>query len=140
MADDTHIHHPEEIENAKREGRPVSMARLFTAHHLKHEIPLGTLVEVEVEEYGTTSAGGEINLKGACKLFVVAHVRDCDGTPCYSLCDMPVVPPAENFFTVPSTLYHACAKVFIGCHSDDGLKLTGKTVTLHDDMRSYYGM
>lgn len=42
---------------------------------LSHLIPLGTLVEVNAsccEEHG-------------CRLFVVSHDRDCDGTPLYGL-------------------------------------------------------
>jgi hypothetical protein len=40
-----------------------------------HKIPLGSLVEIScdyVEEHG-------------CRLFVVNHSRDCDGTPLYDL-------------------------------------------------------
>jgi hypothetical protein len=42
---------------------------------LKHKIKIGTLVEV-------------INLENyeGVRLYVVAHTRDCDGTPLYSLC------------------------------------------------------
>jgi hypothetical protein len=49
---------------------------------LKHNIPLGTLVEIvapdsdyETEEY----------MRNGLRLFVVRHDRDCDGTPLYSL-------------------------------------------------------
>jgi hypothetical protein len=42
---------------------------------LKHNIPVGTLVEViNIEKY-----------KGV-RLYVVFHARDCDGTPLYCLC------------------------------------------------------
>lgn len=46
---------------------------------LQHNIPIGTLVEVKFDEWF-----GE----GACwrvegRLWVVAHSRDCDGTPLY---------------------------------------------------------
>lgn len=44
-----------------------------------HNIPIGTLVEVENDDSFT-----ERPLNGL-RLFVVAHDRDCDGTPLYSL-------------------------------------------------------
>ena len=48
---------------------------------IMHNIPIGTLVEAEWQEWLS---------KGACwsvkaRLWVVAHGRDCDGTPLYSL-------------------------------------------------------
>lgn len=42
---------------------------------LKHDIPLGTLVEIDCDY---------IDVHGL-RLFVGAHGRDCDGTPLYSL-------------------------------------------------------
>lgn len=43
-----------------------------------HNIPLGTLVEVDyVDSHGETKSG--------LRLFVVSHDRDCAGTPLYSL-------------------------------------------------------
>jgi hypothetical protein len=48
----------------------------------KHNIPIGTLVEIEDNEY---FEGGAYR-KGTARLFVIAHTRDCDGTPLYSLC------------------------------------------------------
>lgn len=45
----------------------------------KHNIPLGTLVEIDFnDEYCETPVKG-------LRLFVVRHDRDCDGTPLYSL-------------------------------------------------------
>jgi phosphodiesterase/alkaline phosphatase D-like protein len=48
-------------------------------HTLEHTIPLGTLVEVLYE-----NPDPDRNKKGL-RLFVVAHNRNCDGTPLYSL-------------------------------------------------------
>lgn len=46
-----------------------------------HNIPIGTLVEVEYDEgYGKGAYS-----KSRARLFVVEHNRDCDGTPLYSL-------------------------------------------------------
>jgi hypothetical protein len=52
----------------------------------RHNIPIGSLVEVKL---------GEWHGEGACektiaRLWVVAHDRDCDGTPLYSLCHEPL--------------------------------------------------
>ena len=44
-----------------------------------HNIPLGTLVEIDFDDSGL-----ENPVKGL-RLFVVSHDRDCDGTPLYGL-------------------------------------------------------
>jgi len=49
---------------------------------LKHNIPIGTLVEVKYDEWYDDGAC----IKAHVRLFIVAHNRDCDGTPLYSLC------------------------------------------------------
>ena len=43
-----------------------------------HNIPLGTLVEVDFDD-------SDGDPKRGLRLFVVSHDRDCDGTPLYSL-------------------------------------------------------
>lgn len=45
-------YHPEELEKADKENRPVMIHRLFRYDHLQHNIPLGSLVEVEIKLYG----------------------------------------------------------------------------------------
>lgn len=45
----------------------------------RHNIPLGTLVEVDFDDTYLESP------KKGLRLFVVSHDRDCDGTPLYSL-------------------------------------------------------
>lgn len=47
---------------------------------LIHNIPLGTIVEISYE----SSYEDEENTNGL-RLFVVQHLRDCDGTPLYGL-------------------------------------------------------
>jgi hypothetical protein len=42
---------------------------------VQHRIPLGTMVEVDLKECD----------EHGCRLFVVSHGRDCDGTPLYGL-------------------------------------------------------
>lgn len=46
-----------------------------------HAIPIGTLVEVKYDNW----LGGGACEKVHARLWVVAHTRDCDGTPLYSL-------------------------------------------------------
>ena len=60
---------------------------------IDHNIPLGTLVEVKFDTW---------HGKGACekvhaRLYVVAHNRDCDGTPLYSLCRVKVQELTDKF-------------------------------------------
>lgn len=50
-----------------------------------HNIPIGTLVEVK---YDTWEGDGAC-LKVHARLWVISHDRDCDGTPLYSLSNMP---------------------------------------------------
>lgn len=48
-------------------------------HEKTHNIPLGTLVEVDFNDDGYEDP------KKGLRMFVVEHNRDCDGTPLYSL-------------------------------------------------------
>jgi len=48
---------------------------------LLHHIPIGTLVEAEWQNWHGEGACWTIK----ARLWVVAHRRDCDGTPLYSL-------------------------------------------------------
>ena len=48
---------------------------------LKHNIPIGALVEVKYDEW----FGGGACTKVHARLFVSRHSRDCDGTPLYSI-------------------------------------------------------
>lgn len=137
------IHHPEEEENAAREGRPVSVARMFTYHHHEHEIPLGSLVEAEVKIYsgGYKEDRAEVNLKGTCKLYVVGHMRDCDGTPLYILSNIPVECPTmhgANTFSPYWCKYMAVAQVYETGYNADNLKVLGHH-HLHPDIASMFG-
>ena len=48
---------------------------------LRHNIPIGTLVEVKFDSW----FGGGACWKVHARLWVVSHTRDCDGTPLYSI-------------------------------------------------------
>lgn len=47
----------------------------------KHNIPIGTLVEVKYDEWFGDGACQKVH----ARLWVVSHDRDCDGTPLYTL-------------------------------------------------------
>ena len=47
----------------------------------RHNIPLGTLVEVKFDNWFGDGACWKVH----ARLWVVAHTRDCDGTPLYSI-------------------------------------------------------
>ena len=47
----------------------------------RHNIPLGTLVEVKFDEWFGNGGSWKVH----ARLWVVAHCRDCDGTPLYSV-------------------------------------------------------
>ncbi|MDE1834754.1 MAG: hypothetical protein KGH64_05455 [Candidatus Micrarchaeota archaeon] len=125
----------EALEQGEREGL-VMMSRVFRYDHLKHEIPLGSLVEAEVSLYHSDPNGAEVFLNGKCKLYVIGHHRDCDGTPLYSLCDMPVASPRDSFSTAWIQL-KSFSHVFQHGYSEEQLTPTGKVVTLYADVHSY---
>jgi len=78
-----------------------------------HKIPLGTIVEVEMELYSTSCEERiEVDLRGKCRLYVVGHLRDCDGTPLYAVSDIPVKYPVDaRTFSHERMVYDAIAKV-----------------------------
>jgi hypothetical protein len=53
---------------------------------MKHNIPLGALVEV----VGLEPEDGKSNELNGLRLLVVRHGRDCDGTPLYTLSFKPL--------------------------------------------------
>lgn len=122
MCNEDYIYHPEELESAEKEKRPILLSQLFRYDHLQHNIPLGSLVEVDIEVVQHGSDGVEVNLKGRCKLFVVRHHRDCDGTPLYVLSDIPVVVPTQTF-SDQWFKYQAIAQVYQTGINESRLKL-----------------
>jgi hypothetical protein len=104
-----------------------------------HTLPLGALVEVDVDHYNTRTCGSEVHLKGKCKLVVVGHGWDCDGTPLYQLADLPVKFPLGGAFKQPSLVYRAVADYVTsgGGYSDRSLKDTGARVKMYEDVRTY---
>lgn len=52
---------------------------------IKHNIPIGALVEVKYDNWHGDGACEKIH----ARLWVVNHTRDCDGTPIYSLGEKP---------------------------------------------------
>lgn len=52
---------------------------------LKHNIPIGALVDVEIEKCFADNT----SIKGVVRMYVLWHGRDCDGTPLYWLGTSP---------------------------------------------------
>lgn len=50
----------------------------------KHNIPIGTLVEVKYDTWFGNGACSKVH----ARLWVIDHNRDCDGTPLYTLADI----------------------------------------------------
>lgn len=102
-----------------------------------HTIPLGALVEVEnlristgYEEEGQPL----LTMKGWGRLYVTRHGRDCDGTPLYGLCDLPV-PYPERSLSKEWTQVKAFSHFMDFGYSEESLKPTGhvkKLMSLHD--------
>lgn len=117
---------------------------------IQHKVPVGALVEVEVDDYGgayfrdgaggwrrarwneeteENPAHGETWMKGTARLFVVAHRRDCDGSPLYTLAKCPVnewetVPPEVAFG--PDIMKRILAQAMYEIHNgygEDSLKV-----------------
>lgn len=107
----------------------VILSRLpeFRGDHLVHKIPIGALVEVEVQIYSTGTSGSEVDLKGKCKLVVIGHQRDCDGTPLYGLSNIPVEYPTGGL-TQEALVYNTFAKVRVDGYGEESLKWNGSTV------------
>ena len=120
---------------------------------IQHKIPLGALVEVEVEIYSpgwSTSEDlpaedlrrSEVNLKGACRLYVVSHTRDCDGSPLYTVSDLPVVYDysQQTYYSKSALLHRSVAKVLESGYSEEGLKPTGHQITLCQNMKEFFAI
>lgn len=142
---DEPIYHPEELDDAKREGRPVLVSHLLTYHHLEHTLPLGAIVKCDIDLYNThgqDDTKSEVNLKGTCTLYVVNHHRDCDGTPLYSLSDIPIKYPEGSLFSQERMTYHALATYATkgGGYSIDSLTDTGKRIKLYENVREYLSL
>lgn len=64
---------------------------------LKHNIPIGTLVEVTFDTWFGDGACWKVH----ARLFVVDHTRDCDGSPLYTIshwCDEQIWSlPGQSF-------------------------------------------
>jgi len=63
------------------DGRTVKEHNL----DLKHQIPLGTLVEVLPSDYPDEEDDPHTSITTGTRIFIVGHGRDCDGTPLYHL-------------------------------------------------------
>jgi hypothetical protein len=107
----------------------------------KHNIPIGSIVEVyvNVEHQNATYPDVQVNLSGKCNLIVVGHTRDCDGTPLYTVADIPYAPLGMKYSKQREELlvesFAHCVKVG---YAEEDLKDTGNKVsTVFTNAREY---
>lgn len=76
-----------------------------------HMIPLGALVvvNISIEEENDESS---VRLAGTCILYVVGHMKDCDGTPLYQISDIPVAAPTSGPFSDEYMLYRTISTLY----------------------------
>jgi len=102
---------------------------------------LGAIVKVTLDLYYPgyqQSDGVEVNLKGKCTLYVVGHMRDCDGTPLYILSDIPVVYPVdEPMLSQQKLLYDTYSHVMEHGYGEDSLKATGRHRSLFPTLKAW---
>jgi hypothetical protein len=122
-------------------GRTIRENNLMVAH----KFPLGTLVKItgkeHFDEHGDPDATDKPYLPprpNGARLYVVEHLRDCDGTPLYRLSLIPVVYPHTNAFTQEALAYRAIAQFCGHGYGEDGLADTGHSVTLHPDLHTMF--
>ena len=88
---------------------------------LPHNIPLKTLVEVEIEKV----FANDTSLKGVVQMYVLWHGRDCDGSPLYWLGTSPEGadewPPEGS--TVVARMLHRSIYDVDGGHHEDSLRV-----------------
>lgn len=133
--------HPEELENARREGRPVSLSRLMRYDHVDHDLPIGSLVDVDIEIYSDRECGSFVRLRGQCRLVVIGLSRDCDGSPLYQLSDIPVEFPKNETLIVSRqwSQIKAIADYVSsgGGYGRDSLTPVGKVVKVYKTVGEY---
>lgn len=107
----------------------------------QHALKLGDVVEVDIKLSDRHGHPTKVDLRGRCHLYVVAHMRDCDGTPLYMVSDLPVVYPlhTENLFSKERLLYRMLAVVVEHGYSEESLKATGLHNDLCLNLRDYVG-
>lgn len=101
-----------------------------------HSFPLGTLVETDIE-LSSNSTPALVDLKGRCRLYVVAHSRDCDGTPLYSLSDIPVLYPTGDKFSREALVYKALATLVQHGYSEESLVVVAQE-RIYATMAEYF--
>jgi hypothetical protein len=114
--------------------RIISYSALMRPENMKltHTIPLGSIVEVDVDmdngwgpyeivkrpgfgEYGEVIIG----IIGKLRMFVVSHDRDCDGTPLYSIASSPIIPSKEQ--GIEMMRYHYFVRFYMSGINGDNM-------------------
>lgn len=95
------------------------------------KIELGSLVEVKIEEISDTSEGVSVRYAGTCRLLVVGHSVDSEGTVYHTLSSIPVPFPTEPQHQM---LYKGNGFVYDGVTSDQLKVVSSKPVSLYPDL------
>jgi hypothetical protein len=106
----------------------------------QHECALGDVVEIDFSLHYPRDQefGVEVNLEGMCRLYIVAHQRDCDGTPLYMLSDIPVLYPKETpLWSHQRLLYRSMAHVVEHGYGEGSIKKTGKHAELYPSISAW---
>jgi hypothetical protein len=102
-------------------------------------IPIGTVVDVVIDmSQPGTEDEIEINLSGPCRLFVVGHDRAGDGTPLYTLSDIPVRYPDASL-TEERLVYRSLATVLEAGYEESLLTPTGQSRMLFLRVKDWMG-
>lgn len=113
-------------------GRPIRENNMLKEHKFRIGDIVNTFVEINHSRDERTS----VQLSGYCKLFVVGCHRDCDGTPLYTLADIPVVMPsmvrAEELMK-----YVLFSKLQLPSVGEDGLAWTGVHSRIFDSVQEW---
>lgn len=99
---------------------------------------LGDIVEVDLDiSQPGTEEGIEICLQGTCRLFVVGHMRDCDGNPLYVISDIPVKYALASRYSRECLVYRTLAKVVESGYGEDSLRPTGRAKSLLENTNAW---
>jgi len=101
-----------------------------------HQCSLGAIVDVYLD---LNRPGHEdeivVRLRGQCRLYVVGHMRDSDGTPLYVLSDIPVVyPTTTSMFDGAKMMYRYLAQMLEFGFGEDSVLPTGQVRKLYDSI------
>lgn len=119
------------------DGRTIREANLAQPY----ELSVGDIVEIEIDHDwpGIIAADNiKVKLQGRCRLYIVAQLRDCDGSPLYMMADIPVAYPLDTLpLAPPRQLYKSIATLVESGHGERDVIKTGQHRTLYATIADY---